>query len=190
MTDAEFIQNLGPLGPLAGTWKGEKGMDLAPSITEGQRKTPFREQMIFEPFGPVINGSQTLYALRYRTTAWPLNDINPFHEEVGYWLWDAVEKQVLRCFIVPRGMAINAGGTAEPEAKTFTMTAEVGTDIYGVLSNRYLDANAKTVRYDLTVTIHSRESFSYSEDTQLQINKQPEIFHHTDSNTLTRDHDS
>lgn len=184
--DAELIQKLGPLGPLAGTWEGDQGIDIAPSRKHGQKETPFRERITFDPFGPVVNGLQNLYALRYQTTAWPLGEENPFHEEVGYWLWDAEAKQVLRCFIVPRGIAVNAGGTAEANTKTFTMVAEVGSETYGVLSNRYLDKNAKTVRYDLTVTIHDNGSFSYAEDTQLQIQGQTEIFHHTDKNTLKR----
>ncbi|GJL66289.1 MAG: FABP family protein [Nitrospirales bacterium] len=186
MVDAELIRNLGPLGPLAGTWEGDQGIDIAPSRTQGQKETPFREQITFDPFGPVVNGIQTLYALRYRTTAWPLGEENPFHEEVGYWLWDAEAKQVLRCFIVPRGVAVEAGGTAEPDSKSFTMLAEAGSSTYGILSNRYLDKNAKTVRYDLAVTILTDNSFSYEEDTQLQILGQADIFHHTDKNTLKR----
>ena len=186
MTDEELIKNLGPLGPLAGTWEGDQGIDIAPSRKHGHKETPFRERMIFEPFGPVVNGLQTLYALRYQTTAWPTGEENPFHEEVGYWLWDAEAKQVLRCFIVPRGIAVEAGGSAEPDDKTMTMTAEVGSETYGILSNRYLDTHAKTVRYELTVTIHDDGSFSYTEDSQLHIQGLTDIFHHTDKNTLRR----
>ena len=186
MADAELIRNLGPLGPLAGTWEGDQGVDIAPSKKQGQKETPFRERIIFEPFGPVVNGSQTLYALRYQMTAWPLGEDNPFHEEVGYWLWDGENKQVLRCFIVPRGIAIEAGGSAEPDATLLNMTAEVGSETYGILSNKYLDQNAKSVRYELTVTIHDDDSFSYEEDTQLQIQGLADIFHHTDKNTLRR----
>ncbi|GJL50535.1 MAG: hypothetical protein NPIRA01_17620 [Nitrospirales bacterium] len=134
----------------------------------------------------MVNGIQTLNALRYRTTAWPMGLESPFHEEVGYWLWDAAAKQVLRCFIVPRGIAVNAGGTAEANTKSFTMTAEAGSETYGVLSNRYLDTHVKTVRYELAVTIHSEDRFSYAEDTQQQIYGQETTFHHTDNNTLIR----
>jgi len=186
MTDAELIQNLGPLGPLAGTWEGEQGIDTAPSKEQGQKETPFRERMIFEPFGPVVNGLQSLYALRYSRTAWPLGEENPFHEDVGYWLWDAEAQHVLRCIIVPRGIAVEAGGLAESNSKTFTMKAEVGSETYGILSNRYLNKNAKTVRYEFTVTIHDDGSFSYSENSQLQIQGVADIFHHTDKNTLQR----
>jgi hypothetical protein len=66
------------------------------------------------------------------------------------------------------------------------MAAAAGEAVYGILSNPYLDQNAKTVRYELTVTIHEPWKFSYKEDTQLQISGRPEVFHHTDQNTLKR----
>jgi hypothetical protein len=124
--------------------------------------------------------------LRYATTAWRIGDSAPFHEEVGYWLWDPKEKQVLRCFIVPRGVALIAGGTAEPAAKSFSLSASVGSDTYGICSNHFLDREFKTVRFDLTVTIHDEDTFSYEEDTQLRIKGQDQLFHHRDKNTLKR----
>lgn len=92
----------------------------------------------------------------------------------------------MRCFMVPRGVAVNAGGTAETEAKEFHMAAEVGSVVYGILSNPFLDEAMKTVRYELTMTILEPWKFSYKEDTQLQITGRPDVFHHTDQNTLTR----
>jgi len=182
---AEIISHLGPLASLAGTWEGDKGTDISPAREESH-ETHFRERMTFEPLGPVVNGSQVLYGLRYTTVAWPLIQEQPFHEEVGYWLWDAERKQVMRCFIVPRGVVINAGGTSEPDAKEFFLAADAVSKVYGILSNPYLDEAAKTVRYELTVTMHEPWKFSYQEDTQLQISGQPEVFHHTDENTMTR----
>jgi len=118
--------------------------------------------------------------------AWRLGEDSPFHEEVGYWLWDAGARQVLRCFIVPRGVTVIAGGTAEPDARKFELSAEVGSETYGICSNRFLDEEFKTVRYDLKITIHDDDSFSYEEDTQLRIKGQPELFHHIDKNTVRR----
>ena len=183
--DAQIIGHLGPLTTLAGTWEGDKGVDIAPT-KEGGHETHFRERLQFEPIGPVINGSQVLYGLRYSTVAWPLIQEQPFHEEVGYWLWDAATQQVMRCFMVPRGVLVNAGGTSEPNAKEFHLAAEAGNSVYGILSNPYLDQAAKTIRYELSVTIHETWRFSYKEDTQLQIAGRSEVFHHTDQNTLTR----
>ena len=185
MTD-EIIKNLGPLAALAGVWEGDKGDDTAPSDNRGTETNKFRERMTFEPLGPVNNHQQMLYGLRYATTAWRLGEDNPFHEEVGYWLWDAQAKQVFRCFIVPRGVAVIAGGTVEPNARSFELAADAGSETYGICSNQFLDKEFKTVRFELKVTIHDDQSFSYEEDTQLKIQGQKDLFHHIDKNILKR----
>ena len=73
-----------------------------------------------------------------------------------------------------------------PAATTFTLLAEVGSDTYGICSNRFLDKEFKTVRYELTVTIYDKNRFHYKEDTQLRMPGRPDLFHHTDENTLMR----
>ena len=88
--------------------------------------------------------------------------------------------------MVPRGVMVIAGGTVEPAAREFHLAAEVGSETYGICSNLFLDREFKTVRYELKVTIHDANSFSYEEDTQLQIKGQSELFHHIDKNTLKR----
>jgi hypothetical protein len=180
---SDILANLGPLTALAGTWEGDQGVDIAPSA-QGAVQTLFRERMSFEPMGPVVNGPQVLYGLRYATTAWPLDGEDPFHEEVGYWLWDPANRQVLRSFVVPRGVVVNAGGTADAAAASFELKARVGSQTYGILSNLFLDQAAKTVVYDLKVVINDDGSFSYEEDTQLETSYLQGLFHHTDKNTL------
>jgi len=181
----EIIKNLGPLAPLVGTWEGDIGIDFS-RIHSEEKETKYREKTVFEPLGPVNNGPQSLYGLRYSMTAWRLNEDNPFHEELGYWLWDGDRKQVLRCFIIPRGVLVNAGGDAEAHSKSFHLSAEVGSVTYGILSNKYLDESYKTMKYILDVTIHNDEEFSYKEDTQVWIPINKAIFHHTDQNTLEK----
>jgi len=153
---------------------------------DGAAESRYRERIVFEPMGPVQNGPQTIYGLRYATTAWRLGEEDAFHEEQGYWLWDSRVGQVMRSFIVPRGVAVNAGGAAGADDKTFRMSAQVGSEVYGVTSNPFLGRAKRTVRYELTVTIHDGGRFSYDEDTQIKIEGQDEIFHHTDRNTLTK----
>jgi len=183
--DCDIVANLGPFASLAGTWEGNQGLDIAP-IRNGQVETKFREHLTLEPIGPILNGPQVLYGLRYTTTAWPLHEETPFHEEVGYWLWDASTQQVIRSFVVPRGVVINAGGKAGPDAKIIEMRADAGSETFGILSNLFLDKAFKTVRYTLKVIIHEEGRFSYMEDTQLQIHGRDGLFHHTDQNTLVR----
>lgn len=182
-----LAEHLGPLGPLVGIWEGSEGIDVAPSSEpHGSAQSAFRERMCFEAFGPVCNGPQTLYGLRYSTTVWPLGEPEPFHEETGYWLWDKQREEVMRCFMVPRGVTVLAGGKAASDASSFTMSAELGSSCFGILSNPFLDENFRTVRYDVTITLNPDGSLSYHEDTQLLIPSLPEPFHHTDCNRLLR----
>ena len=119
--DNLLLEQLGPLSHLVGVWEGSKGDDIAPSDSKKNLNQPvnskFRERMQFTETGRVDNHEQILYGLRYATTAWRINQDTPFHEELGYWLWDQSKKQVLRCFMVPRGVTVIAGGTVSPDAR-------------------------------------------------------------------------
>jgi hypothetical protein len=178
----------GPLAGLIGTWEGAQGMDVSFHNEKGKvAETPYFERTSFKPFGPVANGEQELYGLDYRTAAWRKGEENdnPFHTEVGYWLWDAAEKQVMRCFMVPRGSVVIAGGPAEATANEFVMNAQLGVQTYGILSNQYLDKNAKTISFDVTIKVDG-DTFSYDETTVYEHYRSPEPIIHTDRNTLTR----
>lgn len=178
--------NYGPLAALAGTWIGDKGSDIAPSDDRGTENNLFREELILTPIGVTQNHEQTLYTLRYSTRVWRLTEENTFHEETGYWLWDPAAQQVMKSFIVPRGIVVLAGGYAKPNAREFQISASLGSSTFGICSNPFLDVEFKTVKYDLKVTIHDENNFSYESDTQLLLKGRTEIFHHTDRNTLSR----
>lgn len=181
-----MAHELGPLRWLVGEWEGQTGDDIAPGDDRGSENNKFRERMSFEPTGLVENHEQRLYGLRYRTTAWRLGVQDPFHEELGYWLWDAKAGQVMRCFLVPRGVSVLAGGAASQDARQLRMEANLGSPIYGICSNPFLDQEFKTVRYVLELMVHDEGSFSYDEDTQLLMRGKSEIFHHRDRNSLKR----
>lgn len=176
----------GPLEPLIGTWEGDEGLDVSYHHAEEEvGETPYRERVTFGSFGPVDNGSQSLFGLDYRMAAWRGDEEDPFHTEVGYWLWDAAAGQLMRCFMVPRGTVVIAGCDASPGDRTFTMEAHAGSETYGVLQNRYLLEAAKTVSYRATIEIGDDE-WSYDEDTVLDMNEFPDLYHHTDRNRLRR----
>ncbi len=178
------MKNLGPLAAPAGVWEGDEGDDVAPADDRGTETNRFRERMRFEPILPGANHEQVLHGLRYATMAWRIGEAAPFHEETGYWLWDAAAQQVLQCFIVPRGVAVIAGGTVAPNARAVTLTADLGSPTYGICSNRFLDREFQTVRYELTVTVHDDGTLADDEDTQLRMPGRAEIFHHRDQNRL------
>lgn len=183
--DADVLANLGPLAALVGRWEGAAGIDIAPS-PKGPVETPFREVRNYEPFGPVVNGAQVLYGLRYSSTMWPAQSIDPFHEETGYWLWDPRAQQIFCCFIVPRGVVVNAGATVAPDARGYTLAAEVGSQVFGVMSNPFLDAVYRTVRFEMSVAYNADGSFTYEQNTQLLMRNSDVPFDHTDRNTLRR----
>jgi hypothetical protein len=177
----------GPLARLAGIWEGDQGEDVAYSNEKGSvGLTPYREHTELKPFGPVENGIQSLYGLDYRMAAWRGTEENPFHTEVGYWLWDATDGQVMRCFLIPRGSALIAGGTVAADATTYSLLSELGSESYGILSNRFLAEQARTVRYEVTIDVSQEDVFSYEETSLIVHGKLSEHLSHTDSNTLHR----
>ncbi len=154
MTD-EDTHELGPLAALQGVWEG---VSRAPMFRPDDDRTEiernaFRERLEFEPTGLVENHEQSLYGLRYFRVAWRLGAEDPFHEQVGYWLWDAEAKQVMLSFVVPRGICVLAGGPAEPDAKSFRLEAEEGSDVFGIssgtLSQRAVQDRPLSHRRDL-----------------------------------------
>jgi hypothetical protein len=178
---------LGPLGALAGTWEGGTGLDVSFHNAEGHiGNTPYRERVVFNPFGPVDNGKQCLYGLDYRMSAWRADEQDPFHTEVGYWLWDGAAHQVMRCFMVPRGSVLIAGGAAAADARSFSMQATLGSQTYGILSNLYLDAAARTTSFQVKIDLNPDGSWSYEETTWVWLEAMNQLIAHTDANTLRR----
>ena len=179
----------GPLAFLIGTWNSLDwtGMNRAPDPDRRVENTNFKQEMIFVPIGEINNHEQSLFGLRYSTKAWEKDgDDSPFHEEVGYWLWDPANKQVIKSFIVPRGVSVLAGGTTNANSTSFEVTASAGSETYGICSNHFLNAEFKSVWYELKIEQQDANSFSYDEDTHLKIKAQAEIFHHTEKNTMIR----
>jgi hypothetical protein len=138
-----------------------------------------------KPFGPVDNGDQHLYGLDYRSAMWRGDEENPFHTEVGYWLWDAATGEIVRGFVVPRGITVLAGGTTTAGAKTFTLKATNGGAHYSIGESQYLAKNASTLTYQVTLTVDD-DAWSYDETTMLRMKEFDEPFAHTDHNSLRR----
>jgi hypothetical protein len=110
---------------------------------------------------------------------------HPFHTEVGYWLWDAATGEVVRGFVVPSGITVLAGGTADAGVAEFTLSAELGHPQYPIGENRYLTQNAGSLTYRVTITVGTG-TWSYDETTMPKMNEFETPFPHTDHNTLHR----
>ena len=177
----------GPLEALAGEWEAEGGLDTAYSHSRHEvLDTPYLEKLTMKPFGPVENGDQALYGLDYKSAMWRGSEDNPFHTEVGYWLWDAATGEVMRGFVVPRGITVLAGGIAAADATQWVMRAELGGEQYTIGENKYLAGNASTLSYEVTITVNGDDSWSYHETTMLRMREFDEPFAHIDHNTLRR----
>jgi hypothetical protein len=179
-------EQLGPLTELVGIWEGDKGDDIAPSDDRGVENNKYRERITFEQVGPIQNHEQNLHVLRYSTRAWRLGEENTFHEELGYWSWEPATQEVMRCLLIPRGIALIAGGRADAHSREFRLEAKNGSCTFGICTNPFLDREFKIISYEITVQVHDANSFSYEQDTVIEILGQKELFHHRDRNTLRR----
>lgn len=179
--------NRGPLFAYVGTWEGNKGDDIAPSDNRiGIENNKFKERLILEDAGVVQNHEQNLYALRYSLVAWRLGETAAFHEERGYFIWDAATKHFSRCFVIPRGISVIAGAEVEPNSTKFTLKSEAGSCTYGICSNPFLDAEFKIVSFTVSMNLLDGKSISYEQDTVLKLKGRTDLFHHKDRNTLNR----
>lgn len=182
-------RKLGPLTPLVGDWEGDVGVDFSYHNTEDESsQTGYFEKAWFRPIPIVENGQQKMWGLNYGMTAWRHGEeaMDPFHDEVGYLLWDKANGQVMRCFAVPRGLAILAGGTANARDKSLTFRAEPGSKSYGLSQNKYLNERATATAFESTFTFNDDGTFSYTSDLTLKLAAIGKEMHHTDRNTLRR----
>ena len=87
---------------------------------------------------------------------------------------------------IPRGQVVLAGGTAEPEATEFEVSAALGPEVYGILSNPFLDRVFHTISFRMRVTVIDDDTWSYEEHTQMRIPDRETLVDHVDRNTLKR----
>jgi hypothetical protein len=183
--ESDTLANLGPLRPLAGIFEGVSGADEHP-VAAGTERNVFVEHYESEPIDRQTNGPQLFYGLRYHTHIVKPGDVETFHDQVGYWLWEPATRTVTLTLAIPRGQVLLAGGPAQPDATEFEVSAAVGSEVYGILSNPFLDRAFRTLSYRMHVTSNADGTWSYEEEGILEIPGRREPFHHIDRNTLTR----
>ncbi|HET8589475.1 MAG TPA: FABP family protein [Nakamurella sp.] len=182
-------QKLGPLTPLVGKWEGDVGVDLSYHNKDDETsRTSYFEKARFRPIPVQENGKQELWGLSYIMTAWRHGEeaMDPFHDEVGFLLWDKANGQVLRNVVFGRGIAILAGSDAGARDRVLHFDAKPGDPSYGILQNRYLVERAEIKGFTSTFTINDDGTFSYTSDLLLRLAATGTEMHHTDENTLHR----
>lgn len=181
-------QKLGPLTPLVGEWEGNCGVDFSFHNKDGGTgETSYFEKAWFKPIPTQENGKQSLEGLNYKMTAWRHGEeaMDPFHDEVGYLLWEKETGIVMRVVVFGRGIAILAGGQAEPRDKKIEFTATPGDGNYGILQNEYLSEKAELVGFNGYFAFNDDGTFSYDQTLVLKLAAMGgKEMNHTDRNTL------
>jgi hypothetical protein len=183
--DPDTLANLGPLAPLAGTWEGAMGVDDHP-VADGLEQDAYVERYDLQPIDPQTNGPQLFYGLRYHVHIVKPGEVETFHDQVGYWLWEPAAGTVTFTLAIPRGQVLLASGPAQPHATEFEVGAAIGSEIYGILSNPFLERAFRTLSFRIHVSVHDDGTWSYDQETMLQLPDRDEPFNHHDRNTLSR----
>lgn len=183
--DIDTLKNLGPLRGMAGVWQGLRGLDINPK-EDGPERQIFVERIELQPIDPQTNGPQLLYGLRYHTHVVKPDEVETYHDQVGYWLWEPATHTIIHTLTIPRGQIVMAGGQASADAKEFELVAARDSKSFGILSAPFLEHAFKTVEFRIKVTINANNTWSYEEDTVMMIRGQTEPFHHIDRNTLIK----
>jgi hypothetical protein len=183
--DPDTLANLGPLAAMAGIWEGTRGSDDHP-VAEGTENDAYVEHYELQPIDGQTNGPQLLYGLRYHIHIVKPGEVQTFHDQVGYWLWEPATRTVYQTLAIPRGQVAMASGTAEPDARRFTIRAQRGSTVNGICSNPFLEYGYRTTDWSITVSVNADGTFSYEQETLLVIPGRAEPYRHVDRNTLRR----
>ncbi|MCG8314674.1 MAG: heme-binding beta-barrel domain-containing protein [Pseudomonadales bacterium] len=183
---AEKEINYGPLTGLIGTWKGDRGIDIAPE-PDGTERSPYYETIVFEAAGDVDNAeTQILTILRYHQAVFRKSNDEQFHDQVGYLTWEETTGVITHSFVIPRGVGVVAGGKviSEEEGKiTIKVDAADGDKDWGVSQAPFMRDNARTKSFTQTIVLDG-DDLSYEERTLLDIYGRE--FDHVDKSKLTR----
>lgn len=193
--DDDTLAQLGPLRALAGVWTSAQGADVHPvgagsditgPVIDGDEHNQYVEHYELQPIDPQTNGPQLFFGLRYHTHIVKPGEVETFHDQVGYWLWEPAAHAVVFTLAIPRAQVLLASGSAEADASEFEVRAELGAETYGILSNPFLVRAFKTVSFRMRVTVHDDGTWSYEQHTMMRVPERDGLVDHVDRNTLTR----
>ena len=136
--DVHTLDNLGPLTRVAGVWKGSRSLDVPPKPAEAPERQEYIEDSELQPIDPQTNGPQLLYGLRYHTHIVKPGEVETYHDQVGYWLWEPATGDLIQTVAIPRGQTVLAFGRADREDTSFELLATRGTTANGISSNPFL----------------------------------------------------
>ncbi len=183
--DPDTLSNLGPLRALAGVWTSDKGVDVNPKA-DGPDVQAYVDRIELQPIDPQTNGPQLFYGLRYHQHVVKPGEVEAYHDQVGYWLWEPATGAIFQTLAIPRAQVALAMGEAAADAKEFELVAKRGSTVNGIASGPFLEEAFRTDEYRIKVTIHPNGKWSYDETTLLAIKGQAKPFEHRDQATLIK----
>lgn len=117
--DVNTLAHLGPLTGMAGIWTGQRGVDINPKADGPGSQDAYIEHMELQPIDAQTNGPQLFYGLRYHTRIVQPGEVETFHDQVGYWLWEPATGLVIQTLTIPRGQTAMATGYTTADAASF-----------------------------------------------------------------------
>ena len=187
MSKSENV-DYGPLAALIGVWEGNKGVDIAPE-PNGEETNPYFETITFSTAGNVTNAEeQHLTALHYHQIVKHTSNGEVFHNETGYWMWDAENKTVMHSLQIPRAVGLLAGGIYNGEKDSdgriiLNVAAKLGDQDWGIIQSPFMRDKASTKSFEHIIVVGNGK-LSYEETTMVDI--YGKVFEHTDQNELER----
>ena len=176
----------GPLASLIGTFKGDKGLDIAPD-PDGKEENEFYETIVFSEAGTAVNAEeQELAVLHYHLLVNRKSDDAVIHNQTGYWMWDKQQNEVIQSIAIPRALCLLAAGAAVTDSNgdiTINVKSKDGSDTWEIIQSPFMHKKAKTTSFEQTMTIKGNE-LHYHETTMVDI--YGNSFEHTDTNVLVK----
>lgn len=187
-TNDSIIEGIdyGPLACLVGEWKGDSGMDVAPEPDDDEHN-PYYETIVFTAAGDVTNAEeQTLAVVSYHQEVRRKSNGKVFHDQVGYWLWDAATGVIVQTLTIPRAVTLLAGGAARQEDETTVIEVKAvdGAEDWGIQQSPFMQEKARTMAFSHSVRV-TGDKLVYEESTLLDIYGKHN-YEHTDGNSLQR----
>ena len=175
----------GPLHQLIGSWRGEKGLDVAPE-PDGEDKHAYYDEIEISPAGAAENAEeQNLVCVGYHQVVRKRNNGKIFHEQVGHWIYEPATGMIAHSLSIPRAVCVLAGGKLQQngDETIFDVQATAGSDDFGIVQSPFMLEKAKTTAFRMTLKINGDE-INYEETTPLDIYGRQ--FEHTDGCSLMR----
>ncbi len=119
----DTLANLGPLAAIASVRTSDNGHDVSPKA-DGPEHQAFVERIELQPIDAQTHGPQLFYGLRHHTRIVKPGDVEAFHDQAGYWLWEPATGTVIQTLTIRRGQAAMATGHAAADASTLRKIVE------------------------------------------------------------------